>query len=162
MCFSTFNLIQHGNLNNSQWCNWYMSRLFVSISVSYKCTLAKFHTWYLIVMVLQQLSLCHTIITRKKCSVAISLGNKVTELKWLTVTSVLSNWDIVLTASKWEKKFDIWVKWVFSFTCESLLISFFKLIPVKSFTHLRNYLSADVCGKSVCLWRVREVADPSS
>lgn len=112
MCFSTFNLIQHGNLNNSQWCNWYMCRLFLSISVSYKCTLAKFHTWYLIVMVLQQLSFCHTIITRKKCSVAISLGNKGTELKWLTVTSVLSNWDIVLTASKWEKKFHIWVKWV--------------------------------------------------
>lgn len=48
-----------------------------------------------------------------------------------------------------------------TFTCKNLLISFFQLVQVKGFTHLRNNRSADVCGQSVCLWRVREVADPS-
>ena len=56
----------------------------------------------------------------------------------------------------------ILVKWPIIFTCKHLLVSFLQLIPVKSFTHLCNNLSTDVCGKSVRLWRVREVADPSS
>lgn len=48
-----------------------------------------------------------------------------------------------------------------SFTCKNLLSSFFKFVPVKSFTHLCNDLCTDVCWKSMRLWRVREVADPS-
>lgn len=61
--------------------------------------------------------------------------------------------------SKWGKVF-VWCPFIF--TCKNLPIPLFQLIPVESFTHLCNDLSTDMCGKSVCLWRVREVADPSS
>lgn len=47
-------------------------------------------------------------------------------------------------------------------TCKNFLIPLFQLIPVKGFTHLRDDFSADVRGKGVCLWRVREVADPAT
>lgn len=47
-------------------------------------------------------------------------------------------------------------------TCKNFLIPLFQLIPVKGFTHLRDDFSADVCGKGVCLWWVREIADPAT
>lgn len=47
-------------------------------------------------------------------------------------------------------------------TSKNLLIPFLQLIPVKGFTHLCDNFSADVCGKSVCLWGVCEVADPAT
>lgn len=47
-------------------------------------------------------------------------------------------------------------------TRKNLLIPFLQLIPVKGFTHLRDDFSADVCGKGVCLRRVRKVANPAT